>query len=108
MFDCQILYFIDFIGKFKPKYYFILNTLILSEIPFHKLVLKKSVPIIFLQNLNSIERLYNGTKLIVREFNKHVIDVEILTGSHLEKKVFIPQISIISSDTELPFKLIHY
>ena len=37
-----------------------------------------------------------------------MIDVEILIGSHLEKKVFIPQISIIPSDTELPFKLIYY
>jgi len=79
-----------------------------SGTPPHRLILKKGVPIILLRNLSPIEGLCNGTRLIVREFNKHVIDVEILTGLHLEKKVFIPQISIISSDTELPFKLIHY
>src|SRR6266498_1861119 len=50
----------------------------------------------------------NGIRLIVKEFNKHVIDAEILTGSHLEKRVFIPRISITPSDTELPFKLIRH
>ncbi len=78
-----------------------------SETPPHRLILKKGVPIIPLQNLSPTEGFCNDTRLIVREFNKHVIDVEILTGSHLGKRVFIPQISITLSDTELPFKLIH-
>ncbi len=63
-----------------------LNTLIPSKIPSHKLVLKKDVSIILLQNLNLIERFYNNTKLIIREFNKHVIDAEIFIDSHLGKK----------------------
>jgi len=69
-----------------------------SGTPPHRLILKKEVPIILLRNLSPIEGLCNGTRLIVREFNKHVIDAEILTGSHLEKKMFISQINIILSN----------
>ncbi len=79
-----------------------------SETPSHRLILKKGVPIILLRNFSPTEGLCNDTRLIVREFNKHVIDAKILTGSHLGKRVFIPRISITLSDTELPFKLIHY
>ncbi len=85
-----------------------LNTLTPSGTPPHRLILKKGVPIILLWNLSPTEGLCNGTRLIVREFNKHVIDAEILTGSHLGKRVFIPRISITPSDTELPFKLIRH
>ena len=70
------------------------------------MLLKKGVPIILLRNLSPIEGLCNGTRLIVRDFYNHVIDAEILTGSHFGKRVFIPRISITPSDTELPFKLI--
>src|SRR6266540_596046 len=83
-----------------------LNTLIPSGTPPHRLILKKGVPIILLRNLSTTEGLCNGIRLIVRKFNKHVIDAEILIGSHLGKRVFIPRISITPSDTELPFKLI--
>src|SRR6266542_1566298 len=79
-----------------------LNTLTPSGTPPHRLILKKGVSIILLRNLSPTEGLCNGTRLIVREFNKHMIDTEILTGSHLGKRVFIPRISITPSDTELP------
>src|SRR6266542_1706188 len=67
-----------------------LNTLTPSGTHPHRLILKKGVPIILLRNLSPTEGLCNGTRLITREFNKHVIDAEILTGSHLGKRVFIP------------------
>src|SRR6266542_2067486 len=75
-----------------------LNTLIPSGTPSHKLVLKKGVSIILLQNLNPVKGLYNSIRLIVRKFNNHIIDAEILTGSHLGKKMFISQINIIPSN----------
>src|SRR6266540_1216172 len=75
-----------------------LNTLIPSGTPSHKLVLKKGVSIILLQNLNPVKGLYNSIRLIVRKFNNHIIDAEILIGSHLGKKMFISQINIIPSN----------
>ena len=79
-----------------------------SGTPSHRLILKKEVSIILLRNLSLIEGLYNSTRLIVREFNKHMIDVEILTGSHLKKRIFILQINITLFNTKLPFKLIRH
>ena len=59
-----------------------------------------------LRNISPTEGLCNGTRLIVRKFQRHVIDAEILTGSHLGKRVFIPWIRMVPSDTDLPFQLV--
>jgi len=67
-----------------------LNTLTPSGTPPHKLRLKKGVSILLLRNLSPVKGLCNGTRLIVKDFNNHVIDAEILTGSHLGKRIFIP------------------
>jgi PIF1-like helicase len=83
-----------------------LNTLTPSGTPPHRLILKVGVPIILLRNLNPAEGLCNGTRLIVRSLQKSVIDAEIITGSHIGKRVFIPRIRIAPSDADLPFQLV--
>ena len=83
-----------------------LNTLTPSGTPPYKLILKVGTPIMFLRNINPTEGLCNGTKLIVRELQQHVIDAEIITGSHIHKRVYIPRIRIAPSDADLPFQLV--
>jgi ATP-dependent DNA helicase PIF1 len=63
------------------------------------------MPIILLRNLNPSEGLCNGTRLICRGFQSKVIDAEIITGSHMGKCVFIPRITLSSSESKLPFIL---
>ncbi|CAG8666322.1 15668_t:CDS:2, partial [Dentiscutata heterogama] len=82
-----------------------LNTLSPNSIPSHKLNLKKGVPIILLRNLNAKKGLYNGTHLIIRDFQQHVLDTKVVTGSCSGLCVFISRIVLEPSDTELPFKL---
>jgi len=83
-----------------------LNTLTPSGTPPHRLVLKVGAPIILLRNISPSEGLCNGTRLIVRRLQQHVIDAEIITGSHIHKRVYIPRIRIAPSDADLPFQLI--
>ncbi|CAB4418715.1 unnamed protein product [Rhizophagus irregularis] len=63
------------------------------------------VPIILLRNLNPSEGLCNGTRLIVCGLQNKVIDAEIITGSHIGKRVFIPRITLSPSENSLPFTL---
>jgi hypothetical protein len=50
--------------------------------------------------------LANGTRLIVIKLMQHIIDAEIAIGPDKGRRVFIPHLSIIPSDTErMPFTL---
>ena len=83
-----------------------LNILTPSGAPLHKLILKIGVPIMLLRNISPTEGLCNGTRLIVKTFSQHVIDAEIITGSHNGKRVFIPRFRIKPTDADLPFQLL--
>ncbi|GES73344.1 ATP-dependent DNA helicase Pif1-like [Rhizophagus clarus] len=82
-----------------------LRSLKISDLPPGKLKLKIGIPIILLRNLNPSEGLCNGTRLIIRDLQHKVIDAEIITGSHIGKCVFIPQIILSPSESSLPFTL---
>lgn len=83
-----------------------LNTIDLSGLPKHSITLKFGCPIILLRNLNSINGLCNGTRLIVTDYAQHVIQAKILSGIHQGKTVFIPRISISTApSSHLPFTL---
>ena len=73
--------------------------------PPHRLSLEKFATVILLRNLDPDEGLCNGTRLIIRAFSNRVIDAEIATGVHKQKRVFIPRIILTSSESELPFVL---
>ncbi|XP_015937137.3 uncharacterized protein LOC107462960 [Arachis duranensis] len=81
-----------------------LNQIKCSGLPNHSLKLKKCVPIILLRNIDPAGGLCNGTRLIVRDLGTNVIGAEIVSGSHIGDKVFIPRMNLISSDAGIPFK----
>ncbi|CAG8812232.1 31635_t:CDS:1, partial [Gigaspora margarita] len=65
-----------------------LNTLTPSRIlPYH-LVLKKNIPVILLCNLAPSEGLCNGTRLMIKNCYKFVLDAKIITGVNKEKRIF--------------------
>jgi len=50
--------------------------------------------------------LANGTRFIVVKLMQHIINAEIATGPDKGRRIFIPRLSIIPSDTEkMPFTL---
>lgn len=82
-----------------------LNTLTLNGLPPHILKLKRNCPVILLRNIDPANGLYNGTRLVVRNFQKNVIDAEIVLGQHAGKRVFLPRIPLCPSDDEMfPFQ----
>lgn len=82
-----------------------LNTLAPNGLPPHKLELKLNAPAMLLRNMNGAKGQANGTRVIIRGFMRHVIDVEIATGNNIGARVFIPRITLIPSDSGLPFDL---
>jgi ATP-dependent DNA helicase PIF1 len=56
-------------------------------------------------DLDPCSGLCNGTRLVVMAVDKHIIDAEILHGTHVGDMVFIPRIQLsLSEDLSLPFK----
>jgi len=81
-----------------------LNSLSMSGVPPHTLILREGCPVILLRNMSS--DLANGTRLIVVKLMQHIIDVEITTGPDKGRRVFILRLSITPSDTKImPFTL---
>ncbi|EOA37635.1 hypothetical protein CARUB_v10012091mg, partial [Capsella rubella] len=66
---------------------------------------KKGVPIMLLRNINPKEGMCNGTRMIVTNLGERVIEAEIVTGTHVGKKVFIPRIILSQTQTDHPFTL---
>ena len=83
-----------------------LNTLAPSGIPPHELKLKVGCPIMLLRNMSGFKGLANGTRLIVTAFTSpRLIEAEIVTGSHVGKRVWLPRIELSPSDSDMPFML---
>jgi ATP-dependent DNA helicase PIF1 len=80
-----------------------LNSLHFSGIPNHVLQLKVGAPILLLRNLNLQKGLCNGTRLVVTQISRRVIEAEIITGPYAGDKAFIGRIDMTPTDTCWPF-----
>ena len=82
-----------------------LNSVTISGLPPHQLRLKKGMPVMLLRNLNPLNGLCNGTRLIIKRMLPRIIECEISIGEKSGKKVFIPRITLITTDIKLPYDL---
>ncbi|GJY53010.1 ATP-dependent DNA helicase PIF1-like protein [Tanacetum coccineum] len=106
--DEKIYYSFDEAQDDKNNFYPMefLKSLNVSGFPLHVLWLKIRCPIILLRNLDPLDGLCNGTRLICRKFEPNLIDAEIAIGQHAGKRVFLPRIPISPSEFDMfPFKL---
>jgi ATP-dependent DNA helicase PIF1 len=98
-FDCAV----DDPHNYYPPDF--LNTLTPNGLPPHLLKLKINCPVILLRNIDPANGLCNGTRLVVRGFQRNVIDAEIVLGQHAGKRIFLPRIPLCPSDDEMfPFQ----
>ena len=82
-----------------------LNTLTSPGIPDHKLKLKVGLPVMLLRNINQAAGLCNGTRMTITQLGNKYIETQIITGTHVGDKVYIPRIIMSPSDSKWPFVL---
>ena len=85
-----------------------LNTLNVTGLPPHELNLKIGIQIILIRNINPASGLCNGTRLIIKNIYSRLIEAEITIGTNKGKKVLIPKMSIMPTDTDLPFEFTRF
>uniref|UniRef100_A0A8I6XDQ0 ATP-dependent DNA helicase n=1 Tax=Hordeum vulgare subsp. vulgare TaxID=112509 RepID=A0A8I6XDQ0_HORVV len=89
-------------GYYAPEF---LNNLTPNGLPPHALKLNINCPIILLRNIDPANGLCNGTRLVVRGFQRNAIDTEIVLGQQAGRRVFLPRIPLCPSDDDIfPFK----
>ncbi|KAM3229140.1 hypothetical protein ACQJBY_060201 [Aegilops geniculata] len=89
-------------GYYAPEF---LNGLTPNGLPPHALKLKLNCPVILLRNIDPANGLCNGTRLVVRGFERNAIDAEIVIGQHAGRRVFLPRIPLCPCDNDMfPFK----
>jgi len=90
---------------FQPYPVEFLNSLKTSGLPLAQLALKIGCPLMLLRNLDPINGLCNGTRMILLKIQAHVLECCILGGRHKGHIAFIPRISLEPSNEDLPIKL---
>ena len=82
-----------------------LNSLPFPGIPNHELKLKVGLPVMLLRNINQSAGLCNGTRMTIIQLGRRFIEAQIITGTHVGEKVYIPRIIMSPTESELPFIL---
>ncbi|XP_024995842.1 uncharacterized protein LOC112528991 [Cynara cardunculus var. scolymus] len=92
--------------EFDKTLYFpdVLNGLKLSGITNHKILLKVGVPIMLLRSIDQKSGLCSGTRLRVLTLGNRVIEAQVISGSSIGSRTFIPRMSLTPTDKRIPFK----
>ncbi|KAL3643571.1 hypothetical protein CASFOL_014386 [Castilleja foliolosa] len=80
-----------------------LNQLCFPGMPPHELSLKINTPVILIRNINQTLGLCNGTRLIVTQLLPRIIEAQIITGTSVGVRVYIPRIKFVHNSQDLPF-----
>ena len=80
-----------------------LHSLEPPSLPLCHLKLKIGCPLMLLHNLNPNKGLCNGTRMIILQTYRRVLEVLIITGDHYGEKAFIPRISLKPTEGHYPF-----
>ena len=75
-----------------------LNTINCSGLPNRRIVPKVGCMIMLLRNIDQASELYNGTRLIVTNMGKHIIEARMISRMNAGQKVFIPRMTTSPSD----------
>ena len=89
-------YPVEFLNKQEPP-----------NVPPHNLKLRVGAAIMLLRSLDA-PKLVNGTRLVVKNIFRHIIEATILYGTAKGEDVFIPRIPIIPSDLPFNFKRLQF
>ncbi|XP_074364749.1 uncharacterized protein LOC141705761 [Apium graveolens] len=83
-----------------------LNSLNVAGMPPHDLKLKVGAVVMLMCNLNQTLGLYNGTMMIVTKCLRLCVECEVICGTFVGSKHFIPRMEFSPSDTKMPFELV--
>ncbi|XP_074336664.1 uncharacterized protein LOC141673827 [Apium graveolens] len=83
-----------------------LNSLNVAGMPPHDLKLKVGAVVMLMRNLNQTLGLCNGTRMIVTKCLRFCVECEVICGTFVGSKHFIPRMELSPSDTKMPFKLV--
>ena len=86
---------------YPPEY---LNEINCSGLPLAKLELKVGCPLMVLRNLDAANGVCNGSRGILTGCSNRVLEVTLITGDFMGKKMFIPRISNVPTDEQVAFK----
>ncbi|XP_016178347.1 ATP-dependent DNA helicase PIF1-like [Arachis ipaensis] len=81
-----------------------LKTIRCSRVPNHELTLKVGTPIMLLRKIDHSAGLCNGTRLVITNLGKHIIEAKSLSGNGLGEKVYIPRMTLTPFDNRIPFR----
>ncbi|KAF1892080.1 hypothetical protein Lal_00036435 [Lupinus albus] len=83
---------IEAVNILTPEY---LNSFSIFSILNHKIKLKVGTPIMLLRNLDQVEGLCNGIRVVVIKMTNHVLEAMIASGKNIGNFIYVPRMSML-------------